>query len=248
MKWVNYTIGGLYEGEPYCLIHMPPPSQPILVMEKNDPAWDYVCVKCVETLRQKARRSWEAITGRAHLNKDPRVIESLSRAERFRLRLWSKAAEYAEARWLEANGWRETRLGWALPDWHPQKGKPRRSPRRRDMRVAMAQAKPLNDFYDQNHAANSQRFYNDVSQTRPMPRRRAPQWTAYVRWAPYQNSVLALTLALIILAVTRDSRWASGLFSLAAVLGLCVSLAISHKVRRELELDWTETRLRKKDP
>ncbi len=108
---------------------------------------------------------------------------SLSPVEVLRLRFWDAVRSYAEARWLEANGWRRARDGWLLPDWHPHKrhagGSLGGFTRFDDVTSERPQLRK--EPYTQNHASNSQRVHCErgTVQRRNSPRHKAPPFPTY---------------------------------------------------------------------
>jgi len=177
------------------------------------------------------------------------------RVETLHSRFWTWATLYAEARWLKANGWIQVRNGWLLPDWHPKKiralakGVNFSEPSTWSSSWRPRTAIPgLNEPYDQNHAANSQRAHTirRTVQTRLPPNHKAPAFPPYIKgW-----SALPITQTLGFLVVCSQlyvgEHWTRHLFFLAAVLVFCVSFCISRAARREWELDWAETQLNRR--
>lgn len=176
------------------------------------------------------------------------------RVETLSSRFWTWAAIYAEARWLKANGWIQVRNGWLLPDWHPKKLRAlAKQPNFSEPppylwtsswrpRTAIPE---LNEPYDQNHAANSQRAHTlrRTVQFRHAHGQKAPAFPPYIKgWSTLPiTQTLGFTVVCAQLAV--GDHWGRHLFFLAAVLLFCVSFCISRVSRREWELDWAETQL-----
>lgn len=184
---------------------------------------------------------------RLNLSKEP--YRNLTRTQRWRIQFWAWVCDRAEARWLEANGWVQKTPGWwLLPEWHPKKNmaQERAKGRRKHMRfddITRIDPKPIREPYDQNHAANSQRYYVRTVQTTRTTRHKVPAFPSYVRWKPYLWTASACANVLGVGGLASRGHWVSDLFFLAAALSICVSLRIAYACRHGAELDYVEERL-----
>lgn len=181
---------------------------------------------------------------------------NLSPLELVQIRFWESVTRYAESRWLLANGWRRTRGGWLLPDWHPHKRRMKGTTRLvRDMKDvedvigdAMAPAPPKKEPYDQQHAANSQRAHcnkgtvqwsNKAAQSIATP-------PSLARARPYLYVLVCLTNVLLVCGDVTKGWWVlAQMFFLAAGLSFCVTCWFAWRTRRDIELDAAEQLLGK---
>lgn len=193
-------------------------------------------------------------------------LHLLSRWRRASVIFWGKLAHHSEARWLEACGWTKVRNGWLLPEWHPHKIRAVRA-QAKQMNFASRTVgqrfetqrfdRPQDEFrgispllirepYDQNHAANSQRYHLTVTQ-RPPPsiHTMLPKYPAYVRWFPYQLAVFACTMTAFICSTATKSNLHL-LFCVAGTISALVGFALARKVQKDLELDHVEIKMRGK--
>lgn len=175
---------------------------------------------------------------------------NLSPLEVLRIRFWRAITDYAQAQWLQANGWRRARDGWLLPDWHPHK---RRRPRPgriyRDADEERREYRKVSEPYDQRHAANSQVVHGErgTVQTRNTPWHKAPTIPAY-RYQPYAATVTVVSFLVTTTAFTYNTQRTQLVFVLASSLLVCVSFCIAHKARRACEIEWAEAQLAGKKP
>lgn len=174
---------------------------------------------------------------------------NLSLLEFVQIRFWESLTRYAEAKWLHANGWRRTREGWLLPDWHPHKrGKSRKTRPVGDIRdaediiVDVMAATPKREPYDQNHAVNSQRAHGNrgTVQWRSTVGQNASTQPSLARMRPYLYVFVCTTNVLLVCGGVTKEHWTSGLFFLAAGLSLCVTCWLAWRTQRDIELDAAE--------
>lgn len=171
--------------------------------------------------------------------------QHLSRWQKRRILFWGWLTHYAEAKWLEANGWTPVRNGWLLPEWHPHKSASLKETRFDRIRsVEQMSFAKIREPYDQNHASNSQRYHLSVAQ-KPPPKRymMMPKYPAYVRWLPYQLLDFAVTMVLAGWAYHTGGQTRT-LFCVATTVTALVGLALARKVQKDLELDYSESKLR----
>jgi hypothetical protein len=144
---------------------------------------------------------------------------------KFRLYFWRYIIHGSESRYLTLCGWVRVRSGWLIPLWHPKR------------------YSHGNEIYDHQHAVNSQAYYDYVPNN-PAPKRIVghPKFPSYVRWAPYQFVLfcLILTLFTCVMSTTGSAhRW----FLLAMWTTTAVSFYVMCRVRRDLQLDYTNALL-----
>ena len=188
------------------------------------------------------------------LLKDEVPLQHLTDAQKLRIRFWAWLTDRAEREWLRANGWKERERGWwFLPEWHPKKRAPYShrgrgsSERNRRMREEYANNPRSQEPYDQNHAANSQRYYIRAVQT-PRTRDRLVATTRYKQLE--RRHLMAMVMAHVcagtggLVFSKFGLNWVSVLFFLAATVALCLSLVTWRASFHELEMSYIEERLK----
>jgi hypothetical protein len=199
--------------------------------------------------------SLHPVVGASHVNPSPQEL---------RIRFWNATRLIIEARWLLANGWRRTRTGWLLPDWHPHKRRAQKNAqlaraynfeevltvgfnelkRRSDGEVV---GKTVREPYDQQHAVNSQHHHGAkrTVQTGNGVRQTATTLPSLARMRPYVWSGCCVTNALLFCGLLAKDHWISGASFVAGGLALCVTCWLAHVTQRDIELDQAEQKLGK---
>ena len=190
--------------------------------------------------------------------KDTEWIAPVDRIETLRSRFWTWLTVYAEGKWLEANGWIRVRNGWLLPDWHPKKiralaksvnfSEPAAWSSQPSWRPPTA-IPGLGEPYEQNHAANSQRAHTNIRtvQGRHLRGQKAPAFPPYIKGWSTLPITQTLALAVVSAQLLTGDHWSRHLLFLLAVLLFCVSFCLSWAARREWQLDWAETQLKRRE-
>lgn len=111
--------------------------------------------------------------------------------------------------------------------------------------------KSVGEPYDLKHAVNSQYAHSErreVEAMLPRPEQDAPPFPSYVAWRPFQLILPSLGNLAGIISLALWPHWSGYALVALAVLLLAASCVVSLKIRKEWELDWAESQLRRAPP